>query len=166
MGGITTSTTKYSPSYNNINDFIKEKYLITHNYHETINKNNYKDKLKKYNLSEFDLKKIEPGFYCFSKKIKCIKNYYFNNDNSSIFKMASYHFDIKTNNKNEKEVKIKKKILRYTINNPYTVNETKKEGWGILFLYNSKSQTKERRKLNLSEIESIKLSMKNKLEKK
>lgn len=163
MGGTTTSVKRYYPTYNNINDYIKKECFISSNFHEIINKSNYIDKLKKYNLSELDLKKIEASFHCISRKIKCVRQYYFNEVDSGIFNMIRYDFNIITNNKNEKEVTIIKNFLQYNINNPYLITENQKRGWGIFFFYHSSTQTKTKRALNSVEIENVKQLMKKRL---
>ena len=163
MGGTTETITKYYKHKKNITDYITNEKFVTCTYHEVVNKNNYKDKLKKYNLSESEIKKIETSFNCSSRKMRRFNNNYFIKETYSIFQMAMNEFFIKTNMNNEKEIIIKKKSLKLTINNPYTIIEKANEGWGLLFFISSKTQTEERRRFKLSEMEELKLSMQNKL---
>ena len=77
MGGTNQTITKYSETKEDITNYISYEKLVIYNYKEDVNKNNYKDKLKKYNLSDVDLKKIETSFNCSSRKIRHFKNNYF-----------------------------------------------------------------------------------------
>ena len=163
MGGTNQTITKYSETKEDITNYISYEKLVIYNYKEVVNKNNYKDKLKKYNLSDVDLKKIETSFNCSSRKIRHFKNNYFMKENYSIFRMSMQEFIIKPKSNNEKEILIKKKSLKYTINNPYSVIEKSYDGWGLLFFYISKVEEKQKRALELSEIEALKASMKKKL---
>lgn len=167
MGGIKTTVEKKSPSPKSISNYINQKiFQIITCCFEEVNENNYIEKLKNYNLTQSDFKKIKVGFKCKARKNQFIKKHLFFNKGGGLFQMECCNLNITTNAYEKKIVKIKKYILQYKVDNPDEITEIKKKGWGILSFYRKTTQTRSKRSLTLKEIEEIRELMKKSLKKK
>lgn len=121
--------------------------------------------LQKYNLSNYEMKTVRLGFHCLSKKHMSLRKDYCKDNGFDLFRMKCCDINIIKNDQNSKEVKIKNNIVQFKIENPNIITVEKKDGWGIFGFYHSKTLIKkEKRNLNLYEIEKIKKLMKEKLE--
>lgn len=167
MGGIETTVEKKSPSPKSISNYINQKkFQIITCCCEEVNENNYIEKLKNYNLTQSDFKKIKVGFKCKARKNQFIKKHLFFNKGGGLFQMECCNLNITTNAYEKKIVKIKKYILQYKVDNPDEITEIKKKGWGILSFYRKPTQIRSKRSLTLKEIEEIRELMKKSLKKK
>lgn len=167
MGGIKTTVEKKSPSPKSISNYINhKKFQKITCCCEEVNENNYIEKLKNYNLTQLDFKKIKVGFKCKARKNQFIKKHLFFNKGGGLFQMECCNLNITTNAYEKKIVKIKKYILQYKVDNPDEITEIKKKGWGILSFYRKTTQTRSKRSLTLKEIEEIRELMKKSLKKK
>ena len=167
MGGIKSTVEKKTPSPKSIRNYINhKKFTIITCCSEEVNENNYKEKLKNYNLTLSDFKKIKVGFKCKAKKNQFIKKHLFFNKGGGLFQMECCNLNITTNAYEKRIVKIKKYILQYKVDNPDDITEIKKKGWGILFFYRKTTQISSKRSFTLKEIEKIRELMKKSLEQK
>lgn len=167
MGGIESTFEKKSYPRKSISNYIRKKNFqeITCCCEE-VDENNYEEKLKEYDSSQSDFKKIKVGFKCKERQNRFFRKNIFIDKGDGLFQMECCNFNIKTNINNKRIVKIKKYILQYKIDNPETIIEIKKKGWGILFFYNKTTQIKSRSSLTLKDIEEIRDLMKKSLERK
>ena len=167
MGGIKSTAKKKSYLPKNIINYISQKNFQTISYcNKEVNENNYIEKLKDYNLTQSDFKKIKVGFKCKERKCQFTRNHFLINKDGGLFVMECCDFNITTDSNKKKIVKIKKYILQYKVHNPVNIIEIKEKGWGILFFYKKTTKIRSKRSFSIKEIEEIKEQMKKSLEQK